>query len=683
MTGTWLARGVQIPNGDTSTTASIWNNIMYGLFNGIDMIGDADQVTIMNNTVYGTDNTGIEVTNGDALLVNNIAGTYTGSVFISGTGFNISYNDTSAPGTNAITNLTPSFINAANDDFRLADYDTVARDAGTSSPLTNSNLNFYDDIQGTARGYAWDIGADEVAVDCVYTLTENGVFYTTISQWEDAFECDLSAKTTRVFGGSLSAGDLTTGDAVILYRAGQALTTTGGLTISGTVVARSAPTDGQILLANVGTVPDIGTVPVTAKPNDLWRLDGANYWTVAGSGDDLGASAITVCKIDGTWASADTSVVIVDGWTTDVDNYIKIYTTTTARHEGGWHTSRYRLVLDDNEAFDNEEYHIRVDGLQVRVTNPTANYRRLMGFTVGSELVADIYISNCILWGSDQTTHRQTGIGFNSGLAGSTAFIWNNSIYDCQGPDDSRGIFVNGSTSTAYVYNNTVYNCLDGILGAVGTVIAKNNLIQECDDGFNGSFDPASDFNISDLESDAPGSNSLSVNISFYDAPADDFHLASTDTDAIDAGRDLSVDGNLTFSHDIDGEVRPNNGYWDIGADEYYVRTGPLVGAVMVVSQLPGHIQEAINQELIKETINAELPEYMRDQRRDEGVYTANVYAAYTGSGCTGYTGYTGYTRCSNGSGSFTGGGVVVDGGFIQSAAEAVYERKKGSDLDF
>jgi hypothetical protein len=50
------------------------------------------------------------------------------------------------------------------------------------------------------------------------------------------------------------------------------------------------------------------------------------------------------------------------------------------------------------------------------------------------------------------------------------------------------------------------------------------------------------------------------------DYSGDNFHLALNDTSALDAGTDLSADGSLAFSDDIDGQERI--GAWDIGADE-------------------------------------------------------------------------------------------------------------------
>jgi hypothetical protein len=47
-----------------------------------------------------------------------------------------------------------------------------------------------------------------------------------------------------------------------------------------------------------------------------------------------------------------------------------------------------------------------------------------------------------------------------------------------------------------------------------------------------------------------------------------DFHLRAGDSAARGYGANLRNDANLAFSDDIDGESRPENGAWDIGADQ-------------------------------------------------------------------------------------------------------------------
>ena len=137
---------------------------------------------------------------------------------------------------------------------------TAARNAGTDDIFTDTNLNFLDDIDGTVRGGAVDIGADEVPVDFTSIICENtsaggswaDLDYTTLSDWEDAVETDLTADTTRVFSGTLT-GTLAENTTVNLC-AGPT-----DLLIDGEVVAHTA--SGQILIDGVTVDNELIAVP--------------------------------------------------------------------------------------------------------------------------------------------------------------------------------------------------------------------------------------------------------------------------------------------------------------------------------------------------------------------------------------------------------------------------------------
>ncbi|PIR58088.1 MAG: hypothetical protein COU71_00525, partial [Parcubacteria group bacterium CG10_big_fil_rev_8_21_14_0_10_38_31] len=66
-------------------------------------------------------------------------------------------------------------------------------------------------------------------------------------------------------------------------------------------------------------------------------------WETAEQRDLTATDEIAVARIEGTWTNPDTTPVTIDGWTTDATRYIKIYTTTEARHTGKWDNTRYRL----------------------------------------------------------------------------------------------------------------------------------------------------------------------------------------------------------------------------------------------------------------------------------------------------------------------------------------------------
>ena len=174
--------------------------------------------------------------------------------------------------------------------------------------------------------------------------------------------------------------------------------------------------------------------------------------------------------------------------------------------------------------------------------------------------------------GSDNIIERNTiincrkgielGIGSDGGING--GIVRNNFVYRAEGEiGGDMGILVN-STPNARVLNNTVI--LNGTFDpgngpktieyrfelTTGLYI-KNNL---CDgdiwhrtDGLN----PDISHNISDAESTW-----------FVNATEVDLHLLENATEAIDMGTALDA-----VTDDIDGDSRPFNDTWDIGADEY------------------------------------------------------------------------------------------------------------------
>jgi hypothetical protein len=308
---------------------------------------------------------------------------------------------------------------------------------------------------------------------------------------------------------------------------------------------------------NLGIEPVVRNFDTWSGGKDITSATGSNeIWNI-------------VCYADG----VDTAPVRIGDWTTSPTNYIRIFTPYLAsevgvsqRHDGKWDAGAYRLEVTNNTALSLETEYVRLEGLQIRLAGVAQNYVYGIIFNLSSTLMLEHYVSDCLVWGDDATAsnYDQSGIYVLHGQG--EAYFWNNVVYDFRG-NTGCAFNLEDSDWTFYVYNNTVYNCNLGYWRQPGVAILKNNIAQNCTDGYLGTFDASSDYNLSDLAADAPGTNAKnSTTVSFVNAGADDFHLAPGDTGARDAGMNLSADPGLKFSDDVDRQTR--TAPWDIGADE-------------------------------------------------------------------------------------------------------------------
>ncbi|MFC1701122.1 hypothetical protein ACFLZ0_03240, partial [Patescibacteria group bacterium] len=171
-------------------------------------------------------------------------------------------------------------------------------------------------------------------------------------------------------------------------------------------------------------------------------------------GDLVCADTIAIAQIDGSWSSADTTAVTIDGWTTDATHYIKVYTTATARHNGiytgdGGKSTAYRLVLSNTKALDIREGNTRIDGLQIEITSASSNSQDPITFANGSFVAGDRSdISNCILKGHGNASYYEFGIRSGNNLTRNT---WNTIIYNIPLSANSVGIDAR--------YLDYIYNC--------------------------------------------------------------------------------------------------------------------------------------------------------------------------------------------------------------------------------
>lgn len=302
-----------------------------------------------------------------------------------------------------------------------------------------------------------------------------------------------------------------------------------------------------------------------------YDYDSLADWEAGEQGDLTGVrDEIAVAKCRCTGGTADTTQVIIDGWTTSATQYIKIWTdpAESYRHSGKYETgNKYRFVANGHSSGQVilQDNYIVFDGLQFVPTSDN-DY-----FVICPIANGGITIKNCVFHSTaaSKTTLQMLFIGTSHTTANS--YIVNN-IFD----NAFIGIYSRPGSSSARViiYNNTVYNCTTGIRSRGAYNVVKNNLVIGCTDCYleSDEFEVA-DYNAYDEGTD-PGTNGIDLSAYtdaqiFVNVASYDFHLAAS-SPAIGVATNLYNDSYYAFQTDIDGNDRGGSGAsWDVGADEY------------------------------------------------------------------------------------------------------------------
>ncbi len=298
--------------------------------------------------------------------------------------------------------------------------------------------------------------------------------------------------------------------------------------------------------------------------------------------------------------AADTQAVTVSGWNTATSTYLRIFTPflssevgVSQRHDGVWNDGRYYLQpQNDVNCIEVNNSYVRIEGLQIYFSYSNTAYVYSVLISGGIEN----YVSNSIMRGPNFVTGTYDG-GFRvTSLSAGSNYLYNSTIYDWVDSGYHGYGVAQSSTNTnnkLYVYNVTVANSGYGFWGAetAGKFYIKNSIAQDCVDGFVNVFVSSStDYNISDISGDAINDSFSGgyTKVSFVSSSTKDFRLSVNDVSAKDRGADLSLDSYLSFSYDINKEVRPSGYVWDIGSDEYsgYVASGTYTSLPLSIANI-------------------------------------------------------------------------------------------------
>lgn len=300
---------------------------------------------------------------------------------------------------------------------------------------------------------------------------------------------------------------------------------------------------------------------------------GANRAYASHSGWEAAEQAILaedhIVWFEGT--AADTTKFIIDGWDPGAFKIILKTDPNAAagRHQGIYSTSKARMETDLAAGFDYGirilENNVEITGYQFGCTTSgsASDAAAISVSTFGGVAVTGAKIEGCFIKKLSGTVGPCQGI--RVWITGSVARIGKNILVDWRNGATNWWSGVSYANSpTIYIYRNTAINCYYGFQCA--GFLTKQNIAQLCTDGYSGAPAAGSDRNCSDIAADAPGTNPVTGTVTFVGGG--DYHLASTDTVARDAGLSLSSDADYPLSTDIDEQTI--TGTPDLGADEYF-----------------------------------------------------------------------------------------------------------------
>lgn len=451
--------------------------------------------------------------------------------------------------TNTI-NKSLEFIDYINKDFHLSISDAFTINPGEDLSY-NAQYPFSVDFDNEVRapGY-WNVGVDNFTNTC-----RNEVFYS-IGAYQGFLQSFNSHITIlngiAYFDNAQSCAQLGIGDCITY----------------NTSVKCYLAEKVNYYLWRVVTVFGAKPSDITLSPivnikrtfNTLkGAVDGASGVNFLNTTDltSLGVHLNLVCYDDGV---IDGDAITVSGWTTNVNNQIKIYTAWNTKtqsnkkneHNGKWGNG-YSLLVPDSDAVTIHNAWTTVQGLQIDGSNKNNGNKGISFDTSAGIVIKNNIIKNC-----------ESGIIRVDGVSLPVDDVIGNVIYDCK--NGIHAVYCN-------VYNNTVIDCT--VLGySVGTdSVITNNIAQGSATNFNdGSIVT---YCISS-DGTATGTNCHTQTLDFIDKFNNDYHLSNSIHDAVALGHGLNLSS--SFIRDINNNLIED---WSIGAD------CPLVTPLVTTTPAP------------------------------------------------------------------------------------------------
>ncbi len=319
--------------------------------------------------------------------------------------------------------------------------------------------------------------------------------------------------------------------------------------------------------------------------------------------------------------AVDSNVARVEGWVTNANDYVRIYTPylptevgVSQRHAGKWDDSKYHLSpanvypTNSNDIIYVGQNFTRIEGLQIRSTTAGTQWIDDIELrTDGNDglAVQGIYVDDNILKeGGADSNSRLIEVALRS-QTDYYDYIFNNLLYDSVNRLDIPGISIHGgdndpvsSSTKIAIYNNTIVGMGDGIDDYLPGVTdyrleLKNNLIYDssswdfADDVVDGGTENNNAY--TSWDHGYPGASDLDISgyasTSIFADPADQDFRLKPGSPVIGMGANLTDDSVLPLDSDFVSQARPASGVWDIGAQEFDYQIIPGATTATIIWQ--------------------------------------------------------------------------------------------------